>query len=472
MRDIAAEHDSDVAAEHDDGDNAAPERDDGAEPEREVRAPVPAPDLDEYRARARGWIEANLERGPASGGRRGDIDPAAIAAGRALQRRLYEAGYAGITWPREYGGQGLGPEYERAFQQEARGYRLPELGIAGGTTFGVCAMTMLAHASADFLRRHIPRILAGEELFVQFFSEPEAGSDLAGVRTRAARSGDGWVLNGSKIWSSGAYYADWGMCLARTDWDVPKHRGLTWFAVPVTAPGVTVERIRQITGDAEFCQEFFDDVVLGDGDVIGQVDDGWTVAQTMLMFERGGGLSHGTRTTRASTGVAPDLVELARTAGRLADPLTRDLIVRAHVDDVARRALLARLGARMRADPAQALHLASYAKLVSGVHDPIRADTAMRIGGADAVNWDAASGDAASGDAVDREEQPGGAVGRRTAVGFLNSRFMSIAGGTNEMQRNSIGERVLGLPREPSFDSGKPFREVLRDARGWTSARE
>ncbi|OHV40348.1 acyl-CoA dehydrogenase [Parafrankia colletiae] len=427
-------------------------------------------------------MEANLERGQASGLRRGDTDPAAIAAGRALQRRLYEAGYTGITWPREYGGQGLGPEYERAFQQEARGYRLPDLGIAGGTTFGVCAMTMLAHASADFLRRHIPRILAGEELFVQFFSEPEAGSDLAGVRTRAVRSGDGWVLNGSKIWSSGAYYADWGMCLARTDWDVPKHRGLTWFAVPVTAPGVTVERIRQITGDAEFCQEFFDDVVLGDGDVIGQVNDGWTVAQTMLMFERGGGLSHGTRTTGASTGVAPDLVELARATGRLADPLTRDLIVRAHVDDVARRALLARLGERMRTDPAQALHLASYAKLVSGVHDPIRADIAMRIGGADAVNWetvgadgacaDGAHGDAVSGDAVNRDERPGDSPGPKVAVGFLNSRFMSIAGGTNEMQRNSIGERVLGLPREPSFDRGKPFREVLRDARGWSSARE
>ncbi|SQD96683.1 Acyl-CoA dehydrogenase domain protein [Parafrankia sp. Ea1.12] len=447
MRDVAPER----------GDNVPPERGDNVPAERDDDTAVPA--LDEYRARARSWIEANLERLPAPAPRRGGTGPAAIAAGRALQRRLHEAGYAGITWPREYGGQGLGPQYERAFQQEARGYRLPELGIAGGTTFGVCAMTMLAHASADFLRRHIPRILSGEELFVQFFSEPEAGSDLAGVRTRAVRAGEGWVLNGSKIWSSGAYYADWGMCLARTDWDVPKHRGLTWFAVPVTAPGVTVERIRQITGDAEFCQEFFDDVVLGDGDVIGQVNDGWTVAQTMLMFERGGGLSHGTRTTRASTGVAPDLVELARAAGRLADPLTRDLIVRAHVDDVARRALLARLGARMRTDPAQALHLASYAKLVSGVYDPIRADTAMRIGGADAVNWDAVNGDG----------EPGESLGRKAAVGFLNSRFMSIAGGTNEMQRNSIGERVLGLPREPSFDSGKPFREVLRDARGWSS---
>ena len=403
--------------------------------------PSEAPTLDEYAARARAWIGANLE--PTSAPKRGGITEQ-----RELQRRLHEAGYAGITWPLEYGGHGLGPEYERAFQQAARGFRLPDLGIAGGTTFGVCALTMLSHASPEFLRCHIPKILAGEELFVQFFSEPDAGSDLAGVRTQAVRQGERWILNGSKIWSSGAYYADWGMCLARTDWDVPKHRGLTWFAVPITAEGVTVRRIKQITGDSEFCQEFFDDVELTDDDVIGQVNDGWTVAQTMLVFERGGG-GFGGSGRAAPEGIAPDLVELARSVGRLDDPYARDLIVRAHIDDVARRALLARLGARIRSDPAQAAHLASYAKLASGVYDPIRANLAMRIGGPEAVAWE--------------PDEPA-----KTAVAFLNSRFMSIAGGTNEMQRNGIGERVLGLPREPSFDSGKPFREVLRDARDWS----
>jgi alkylation response protein AidB-like acyl-CoA dehydrogenase len=411
-----------------------------------VAARVEELTVDEYRGRARAWIGANLEHASPS---KRDYTVEGIATQRALQRRLHEAGYAGITWPREYGGQGLGREYERIFHEEARGYRLPDLGIAGGTTFGVCALTMLAHASPEFLRRHIPKILAGEELFVQFFSEPDAGSDLAGVRTQAVRDGDRWILNGSKIWSSGAYYADWGMCLARTDWDVPKHRGLTWFAVPITAKGVTVQRIKQISGDSEFCQEFFDDVELTNGDVIGQVNDGWTVAQTMLMFERGGGLSPGASARKVPAGIAPDLVELARSVGRLDDPHARDRIVRAHVDDVARRALLVRLGARMRADPGQAAHLASYAKLASGVYDPIRANLAMSIGGPDAVAWD----------------EDGSA---KTAVGFLNSRFMSIAGGTNEMQRNGIGEQVLGLPREPSFDSGKPFRDVLRDAHNWS----
>ncbi len=412
-------------------------------------ADAPEP-LEEYRARARAWLAANLAPRPdvlPPPGRDRTVED--IAVERALQRRLYEAGYVGITWPQAYGGQGLGVEYERVFDEEAREYRRPDFGIAGGTTFGVCARTMLVHGSPDFLRRHIPKILAGDELFVQFFSEPEAGSDLAAVRTQAVRSGDRWILSGSKIWSSGAYYADWGMCLARTDWDVPKHRGLTWFAVPINAPGVTVRPIRQINGSAEFCQEFFDDVELTDDNIIGEVNDGWSVAQTMLVFERGGGLSGGGARANVPAGIAPDLVDLARATGRLDDPLARDLIVRAHVDDLARRALMTRLGERMRQDPAAAGNVASYGKLVAGVYNPLRATAALRLGGPAAVAWDAGDGGEA-------------------AKGFLDSRFMSIAGGTNEMQRNGISERVLGLPREPSFERGKPFRDVLRDARNWS----
>ena len=148
-------------------------------------------------------------------------------------------------------------------------------------------------------------MLAGDEIVAQFFSDPDAGSDLAGVRTQAVRDGDRWILNGSKIWSSGAYYADYGMCLARTDWDVPKHRGLTWFLVPTGAPGVTVERIRQINGNSEFCQEFFTDVELTDDDVIGEVNDGWTVTQTMLLYERGGGTAGGDGGRAGSGGLRP-----------------------------------------------------------------------------------------------------------------------------------------------------------------------
>ncbi|SQD94003.1 Acyl-CoA dehydrogenase domain protein (fragment) [Parafrankia sp. Ea1.12] len=248
---------------------------------------VDQPDLEDYRHQARTWLAANLEPRDASqsGLGRGDGSGSHTAEDylpeRALQKKLHEAGYAGINWPREYGGQGLSDEHARAFAEEAAGYRTPELGHAGGTTYGPVSKTLIRHGSPEFLARHLPRILSGDELFVQLFSEPNAGSDMAGITTRAVRDGDEWLITGSKIWTSGASYADYGMCLARTNWDAPKHRGLTWFAVPLRAEGVTIQPIREITGDAEFCQEFLDEVRVSADEVIGDVDQGWTVAQTM-----------------------------------------------------------------------------------------------------------------------------------------------------------------------------------------------
>jgi alkylation response protein AidB-like acyl-CoA dehydrogenase len=415
--------------------------------------------IDEYRARARCWLEANLEKRPRGGALfgpgllRAEKSMQEIAAQRALQKKLYQAGYAGITWPKEYGGQGLSAAYEWAFREEARPFLLPDLGTVGGATMGVCAPTMLAHGSPDFLAHHIPRILAGDEIVAQFFSDPDAGSDLAGVRTQAVRDGERWILSGSKIWSSGAYYADVGMCLARTNWDVPKHRGLTWFLVPTDAPGVTIERIRQINGNSEFCQEFFSDVVLSDDDIIGGVNEGWTVTQTMLLYERGAGAMQTQGARRERTGVARDIVELVKALGGQANLEVLDHAARIHVDDLARVALGRRLAAKIAEDPVVAVNIASYAKLASGTLDPVRANLAMRIAGAAGIAWASA-------------ETPGAVA----ATGLLNSRFLSIAGGTNEVQRNSIGERVLGLPREPSFDSTKPFREVVQNARNWSGA--
>jgi len=412
-------------------------------------------EIAEYRARARAWLEDNLERrAPGAAVKVRGTDHKSveyIATQRPIQRRLFDAGYAGISWPRDYGGQGLSPAHERAFNEEAHPFALPDFGIAAGTTFGVCARTMLAHASPAYLSHHIPRILRGEELWVQFFSEPGAGSDLAGVTTRATRDGERWILNGSKVWSSGAYYADYGMCLARTDWDVPKHRGLTWFAVATDAPGVTVQPIREINGDTEFCQEFFDDVELSDDDVIGEVNHGWTVAQTMLVFERGAGNTSIMPRPSGRRKLAPDLVALARSAGREKDPEVRQLIARAHVNDYARAQLAARVAGLMRASKGLDAGVAAYVKLANGTYDPIRARIGLQVGRADALLWDAGDVDAMT-----------------ASLNFLNGRVMSIAGGTNEVQRNGIGERVLGLPREPSFDTDRPFSEVVRNARSWS----
>ncbi|HEU4840181.1 MAG TPA: acyl-CoA dehydrogenase family protein [Ilumatobacteraceae bacterium] len=408
-------------------------------------------DIDQFRAQARTWIAANLEprRAKAERERGGDKTTADIDAARALQRRLFDAGYAGISFPAEYGGGGLSAAHERAFREEAADYVTPDLGVAGGVTFGPIGRSLLGHATPEFLQRHIPKILSGEEIWCQFYSEPEAGSDLAGIRTRATRDGDHWILNGSKIWSSGAHYADWAMCLARTDWDVPKHRGLTWFAVPTDAAGVTVNQITQINGNAEFCEEFLDDVIVTDDDIIGEVNRGWAVTQTMLVYERGAGESN--VTVLEPRALAPDLVALAQRVGRTGDPVVRQAIARAHVNDYAQFHLGRRIAARLRASATPDAAVAAYSKLAAGTFTPIRARLALEIGGSEALTW-------AKGD--ERAQRP--------AIDYLNGRQIAIAAGTNEMQRNGIGERVLGLPREPSFDTTKSFNEVLRNSRGWS----
>jgi alkylation response protein AidB-like acyl-CoA dehydrogenase len=410
--------------------------------------------VEEFRVRARAWLAENVPKAGTArlrgtgGGHGGRV----LGGDHELQRQQFEAGFAGITVPAEYGGQGLTAEHEAAYREEAAGYEMiPVPNLA-------CMGPMLTHASPDFCRRHIPKMLSGEELWVQFFSEPGAGSDLAGVRTRAERDGDRWILNGAKIWSTGAALATHGMCLARTDWDVPKHRGLTWFAVRTDLPGVTIQPIREISGGEDFCQEFFDDVELTDDDVIGEVNQGWTVTNTMLVYERGaipgggdrGGMAAMRGTRRGKRMLPQDLVALAKASGRDQEPYARQLIASAHIHDYARGQLVRRVG-QLIARGGNPAGTASYGKLASGVYDPIRARIAMELGRTNALLW-----------------EPGDTVAQSTALAYLNSRIMSIAGGTNEIQRNGIGERALGLPREPSFDSEKAFRQVVADAEHWS----
>jgi alkylation response protein AidB-like acyl-CoA dehydrogenase len=401
--------------------------------------------LDDFRSRAREWLAANLEpRDTREKRQTYQYDPAQIPANRRLQRRLYEAGLAGLAWPAEFGGQGLTPAHETAFRDLAAGYIMPDFGPLSSTTFNVNVPTMLAHGSAGFLRGFVPQVLAGDRLVCQFFSEPSSGSDLAGARTTAVRDGDAWVLNGQKTWSTYAHHADWGMCLARTDWDAPKHRGLTWFAVPVTAAGVTVRQIHQIDGSSSFCDVFFEDVRIPDANRIGATNEGWTVTQTVLVFERGARELSASPELGAPGDIAPDLVRLARMSGRLSDPQVRQKIALAHTIDFVERALAWRIAQAGRAERPDA-SLASYGKLFRGTYNPVRGRLGLEIGGAAALIWN--DDDAASRDA---------------SIAYLNGRRMSIAGGTNEMQRNGISERILGLPRERSDDLGMPYRQVRR----------
>jgi alkylation response protein AidB-like acyl-CoA dehydrogenase len=289
---------------------------------------------------------------------------------------------------------------------------------------------------------------------VQFLSEPTGGSDLAGCVTRADRDGDEWVMNGSKIWSTAAMSATHAMCLARTDWDAPKHRGLSMFIMEIHQPGVQVEPIKQVNGSLEFCQEFFDDVRLPANSVIGDVNDGWTVAQTLLAHERnavGGGspyvsgrnyLAEGADGARDTT-----LTTLVTTLGTAGDPVARQLVAEAHALDVVQRGLVRRISVGM-ANGALPTQAAAITKLFTATSSERKAELGLILAGADAVVWPTSAD----------------TVGHAAALPFLERQATSLAGGSNEIQRNIIAERVLGMTREWAADRDIPYRDVRRNA--------
>ena len=234
------------------------------------------PELAEYRAKVRAWLDEHKAEAP----ERDDVD-----ARRAWQRRLAEGGLAAVTWPAEYGGQGLGPLHQVVVNQEIGRAGVP--GIFDVIGVGMLGPTLIAHGDEEQKQRHLGSMLNADEVWCQLFSEPAAGSDLAGIQTRAKQQEDGsWRLSGQKVWTTNAQYAAYGLLLARTDADVPKHKGLTMFIVPMDAEGVTIRPLRQISGEAHFNEVFFDDVALDPGSEVGPVNGGWGVGMTTLMFER------------------------------------------------------------------------------------------------------------------------------------------------------------------------------------------
>ncbi|WP_405137840.1 acyl-CoA dehydrogenase family protein [Nocardia sp. NBC_01388] len=406
---------------------------------------VDSPDSEavaDFRDRARRWLKHNLA--PATKAYTGADDDAIWERARALQQLLYEGGFAGICFPKAYGGQGLTSAHQRAFTEESLGYEMPL--VLNVPTLAICAATILDLGTEEQKRAHLPAVLRGQEILSQFLSEPRGGSDLAGLTTRADRDGEEWLLNGSKIWSSGAYGSDYGLCLARTNWDVPKHSGLTLFLVPCHAPGVTIQRIRQVTGSTEFCQEFFDDVRLPADAVLGAVDDGWASTQRLLNHERAavGGTSPYTSGARPHLGGdVTALVELARAVGGIGDARVREDIGAARARSIVRDQLIAHVS---QAITAGALPPAagSLVRVFSAENASLQADTAVKIAGAAA----------ATAGAHDPEH--------RIGLNYLFRAAWSLAGGSTEMSRNIISERLLGMPREFAADRGVPFNEVKR----------
>ncbi len=390
-----------------------------------------------FRDATRRWLEANR---PAR-------EPESLEERRAWHRRLYEAGYVGMGWPVEYGGRGASPLRQAIVADEMARARVPapinSLGIA------FVGPTLIVHGTEAQRQRYLRRILTAEELWCQLYSEPDAGSDLASLRTRAEDRGDHFAVTGQKVWTSGGLTADWGLLLARTDPAAPKHRGISCFLLSMRQPGVEVRPLRQITGSAHFAEVFLSGARAERADLVGRPGQGWEIAQTTLAYERGG--SSLARVTRYAAAFQR-LLDAARALRRGGRPLLEDPLVRAKLGrifaelEVQRYAALRVLSALERGEPPGPA--ASITKLSYSEFEKRYLDLAEEILGP----WGHAmppppdellAVDTSSG-------EPG-----TWATAFLWSRAGTIYAGSSEIQRNIIGERVLGLPKEARADRAR-----------------
>ena len=389
-----------------------------------------------FRAEARAWLDEygtsdqarNVQR------RAGEDDGAFVERARPWQALLAEHGWAGITWPEAYGGRNGTPAQAAIFTEEAAGRGLPTGSFVVGV--GMAGPTIIAHGSDEQKARYLAPMLRGEEVWCQLFSEPGAGSDLAGLATRAVRDGDEWVIDGQKVWTSGAHYCDYGILLARTDPDVPKHRGITYFLIDMHQPGVEIRPLRQITGASHFSEVFFTGARVPHEAVVGGVGAGWGVAMTTLANERTfmGGHSSGPG--------LDDLLALAQANGAGTDPVLRQRLAAAYT----RGQIRSYLGMQVRTAADRGLPPgpgASVLKVAAAWGMKHNAELALAIEGP--------AGMLAVGDAPETG---------RWQQHFLSAPSIRIAGGSDEIQRNIMGERVLGLPPEVRVDKAVAFRDV------------
>ena len=397
-----------------------------------------------FRSQARQWIEANApkeleaELSKSSLGRIRLQNHDIVEVAKRWQKRKFDAGWACLHWPKEYGGRGASPVERVIWQQEEGVYGKLTQPFQIGE--GMCGPTVMAYGSEPDKRRLLPKLASGEDIWCQLFSEPAGGSDVAGLRTRAERQGDEWVINGQKIWTSGAHYSDYGILITRTDPNVPKHKGLTMFYINMKSPGVEVKPIKQANGMQEFNEVFFTDLRVPDSQRLGAVGDGWNVSLTTLMNER---MSIGAR-------LATGFSEIFEFCSNL---MTEDGLA---IDDSATRSRLASWAVRnsgLKYTSYRAISALSkgerpgpensIGKLVAGTMLQDIATYAMDLEGAAGVL------NGPDADAAGQFQQM-----------LLSSPSMRIAGGTDEILRNIIAERVLGLPGDIRVDKDVPFNRI------------
>ena len=387
-----------------------------------------------FRAEVRAWLEANAPSREELEG----LDE--IQAAKLWQKRKYDAGWACIRWPKEYGGRGASAIEQVIWNQEEGKLATP--GSVFGIGQGMAAPTLMAWASEEHKRKHLPPLASGEHIWCQLFSEPAGGSDLAALRTRAEKDGDDWVVNGQKIWTSGAHFSDYGILVVRTDPTVPKHKGLSYFFLDMKSPGIDVRPIKQISGGANFNEVYFTDVRIPDDQRLGAVGQGWQVALTTLMNERmaigGGGGGVGFR----------QVLDLARRVELDGAPAIEDKQVRAKLATwYAQETGLKYTGYRALSALSRGETPGpenSIGKLVAASKTQDMASFAMDLLGASGAITDPAHAEAR---------------GMFQAT-FMGSPGARIAGGSDEIMLNILAERVLGLPQDVRVDKGIPFNEV------------
>jgi alkylation response protein AidB-like acyl-CoA dehydrogenase len=397
---------------------------------------------DEYYQKARDWLAANgvphndtaAYEAAALGTTQGQKDYLA---------KFYQAGFAGITWPSEYGGQGLTDEHQLAFNRASNTYEVPSI---FGISQGMFGPTLLALGTEEQKQYWIRRMIDGSHVWCQLFSEPSSGSDVASLRTRAERDGDEWVINGQKVWTSGAQRADYGALIARTDPSVPKHNGITMFILDMHQPGVTVRPLRQATGEAPFNEVFFDNARVKADAVVGEANGGWAAAVIMLRNER---ISIGTGNRRPTRPLSyASVLSFARKVGLTDNPIARDRLAHLYSIDTSGTLLSQRM--RQEVDAGHDLRArGSIAKLAGSTISRWAIDVVDEVGGAEVITW---------------EGTPAEGLYPPTTMGVVGAPAGGIAGGTSEIQRGIIGERVLGLAKDPQLDREVPFNELSRIA--------